>query len=180
MVVGSIDVTEHGTWPGRMASGVGAPSTVLEYSMSKSATRRSKSSATNREYKFHDTAEEPAVIPDSWARHGSKEEGDGEQFYAVEVRIGRRLEYTVDSHGEPIEGPHRDEPGIEALYVSADGGRAVVVESKAVDHDGSVTPREGWASVISRPEDDADRVTPERRDAYRALIEELYPNRSNR
>jgi len=135
---------------------------------------------TNREYKFQDTADEPAVIPDSWARHGSTEVGDGERFFAVEVRIGRRLEYTVDRHGEPIEGPHRDEPGIETLYVSGDGGRAVVVESKAVDREGSVMPRDEWASIISRPEDDADRVTPERRDAYRALIQELYLSGSDR
>lgn len=132
-------------------------------------------SGTDREYKFRDQHDEPAIIPDTWAQEATHESGDGERFFAVEVRVGLRLEFTVDHTGQPIEGPHHDEPGIQVLYVSEDGGRAVVIESTAVRSDSdSVVPRDDWASVLVKPAAEVGTVDAERRDAYRALIRELY------
>ncbi|MDS0284699.1 hypothetical protein [Haloarcula onubensis] len=144
-------------------------------SMSTDARTGQKTSGTNREFQFRDQHDEPAIIPDTWAQQAVHESGDGERFYAVEVRVGLRLEFTVDHTGQPIEGPHTDEPGIQTLYVSADGGRAVVIESTAVrsDADG-VVPREDWASVLVEPAAEVGTVKAERRDAYRALVRELY------
>jgi len=143
-------------------------------SMSTDARTGQKTSGTDREYKFQDQHEEPAIIPDSWAEEAAHEDGDGERFFAVEIRLGQLLEYTVDRNGQPIKGPHHDEPGMQAMYVSADGGRAVVIESKAVHSDGSIVPREDWASVLVEPAAEVGTVKAERRDAYRALVRELY------
>jgi len=115
-------------------------------------------------------------VPDSWAQQGTHEGGDGERFYAVEVRVGRRYEWTVDAQGTKLEGPHRDEPAIETLFVTADGGRAVVFESKAVQIGDGIEPREDWASVLVDPPAEVSTVDAERRDAYRSLIQDLYPN----
>jgi hypothetical protein len=143
--------------------------------MNIAARGRSKSSVTDREYKFRDQHDEPAIIPDTWAQEAVHETGDGERFFAVEVRVGLRLEFTVDHTGQPIEGPHTDEPGIQTLYVSSDGGRAVVIESTAVQSGSdSVVPRDDWASVLVDPNAEVGTVDAERRDAYRALIGDLY------
>jgi len=100
--------------------------------MSQSISTGLQNSGTNREYKFQDYADEPAVIPESWAEEAAHEDGDGERFFAVEIRLGQLLEYTVDRNGQPIKGPHV-EPAAEVGTVKA-----------------------------------------ERRDAYRALVRELY------
>jgi len=142
--------------------------------MSTETRTGQKSSGTDRKYKFQDQHEEPAIIPDSWAEEAVHEDGDGERFFAVEIRLGQRLEYTVDRNGQPIKGPHHDEPGMQAMYVTADGGRAVVIESKAVRSDGSIVPRNDWRSVLVDPDADVGTVKAERRDAYRALVRELY------
>lgn len=131
-------------------------------------------SGTDREFKFKDQHDEPAIIPDTWAEQGVHESGDGERFYAVEVRVGLRLEFTVDHSGQPIKGPHTDEPGIQTLYVTADGGRAVVLESRAEQLGDGLEPHDQWRSVLADPTAEVSTVTPERRDAYRSLIQDLY------
>jgi len=143
-------------------------------SMSIHTRTGQKSSGTHREYRFRDSHDSAVVVPDSWAQAGNKETGEGEQFFAVEVRLGTRFEYTVDRHGDVVAGPHTDEPGIQALYVSADGGRAVVIESRAVRVGDGLEPHDEWRSVLVDPTAEVSPVTPERRDAYRSLIQDLY------
>jgi len=133
-----------------------------------------KQSGTHREYRFRDSRDSAVVVPDSWAQAGAHEDGEGEHFYAVEVRLGRRFEFTVDASGDTIAGPHHDEPGIQTLYVSADGGRAVVLESRAVQTGDAMEPHDEWRSVLAGPTAEVSPVTPERRDAYRSLIRDLY------
>jgi len=142
--------------------------------MSKSVRTGQKSSGTHREYRFRDSRDSSVVVPDSWAQAGAHEGGEGEHFYAVEVRLGRRFEFTVDASGDTIAGPHTDEPGIQTLYVSADGGRAVVIESRAVRVGDGLEPHDEWRSVLVDPTAEVSPVTPERRDAYRSLIQDLY------
>lgn len=132
-----------------------------------------KSSGKTREWRWRDVSEQSQIIPQSWADAGAHEEGET-QFYAVEVRFGRRFEMTVDHTGQSVAGPHRDEAGIQTMYVTADGGRAVVVETAAHRDGDDVTPTEDWPSVIGRPQDYGTTVAPEQRDAYRSLVRDLY------
>jgi hypothetical protein len=98
-----------------------------------------------------------------------------EQYFAVEVRTGVILEYNTDDHGEPTGLPNRERPGIRVLYVTADGGRALVIESEGNGSPGTVSPRSDWAAVVARPPEQGDVVAAADRDAYRSLIRELYP-----
>jgi len=133
-----------------------------------------KSSGTHREWKFKDHSDAPTIVPESWAVEGAREDGDGQRFYAVEVRPGHRYKWTVDHTGARLEGPHTDQPAIQALYVTADGARAIVLESEAHAEGDRVVPHADWPSVITRPASAGDAVDPERRNAYRALIRDLY------
>jgi len=143
--------------------------------MQATSRTSNQSAGTHREYRFRDEHDEPSIIPESWATEAVHEQDDGERFFAVEVRTGRRYEWTVNDSGKILKGPHTDEPAIKTLYVSSDGGRAVVIESKAVQAGPNrIVPREDWASVLVDPDADVAAVTAERRDAYRALIRDLY------
>ncbi|WP_236035767.1 hypothetical protein [Haloarcula rubra] len=135
-----------------------------------------QTAGTTRVWKWNDTAKDPMIIPDSWAQAGGYETADNgeEQFFAVEVRFGILLEYDTNSAGEAAGVANRERPGIRTLYVSEDGGRAIVVESQAERSGSSITPREDWASIITRPAGAGDEVDAERRDAYRSLIRDLY------
>ena len=145
--------------------------------MSTSHSSRSKLSATDRAYRWTDQSDEPRVIPESWAANGARVPvADGEErYYAVEVRTGVILEYNTDDHGEPTGLPNRERPGVRVLYVTADGGRAIVIESEGTGSTGTVSPRSGWPAVISRAPEQGDVIAAADRDAYRSLIQELYP-----
>lgn len=142
--------------------------------MQTTSRTSNQSAGTHREYRFRDSRDSAVVVPDSWAQTGAHKDSESEQFYAVEVRLGRRFEWTVDHTGSIVEGPHTDEPAIETLYVSADGGRAVVLESRAVQVGDGMQPHDEWRSVLADPSAEISTVTPERRDAYRSLIHDLY------
>jgi hypothetical protein len=161
-----------------MAAGVGAPhDRAPDRRMSTSDSSRSKLSATDRAYRWTDQSDEPRLIPDSWAANGARmpvDDGE-EQYFAVEVRTGVILEYSTDDHGEPTGLPNRERPGIRVLYVTADGGRAIVIESEGTGSPGTVSPRSDWAAVVARAPEQGDVVAAADRDAYRSLIRELYP-----
>jgi len=171
-----ISYMERGSQPVQNPDGGYDTARASQNRMSTHTRTSNQSAGTHREYRFRDSHDSAVVVPDSWAQAGNKETGEGERFFAVEVRLGRRFEYTVDRHGDAVAGPHTDEPGIQTLYVSSDGGRAVVVESRAVRVGDGLEPHNEWRSVLSDPTAELSPVTPERRDAYRSLIRDLYPN----
>ncbi|WP_135302626.1 hypothetical protein [Haloarcula amylovorans] len=140
--------------------------------MSINARTGQKSSGTERKWRWTDQSEQSSIIPESWAAKGDREDGE-ELYYAVEVRTGLLLEYDVDHTGSNVAGPHRERPGIQTLYVTADGGRAIVLETEGIKDDG-IKPTDNYASVVARPAGHGDEVEPERRDAYRSLIRDLY------
>ena len=142
--------------------------------MSHSRSAGQESAGTNREYKFKDECDAPQSVPESWAANGVHET-DGEQFYAVQIRTGRRYEWTVNHAGTLIAGPHSDEPAIETLYVTADGSRCVVVESKAIQSGStSIVPHDEWRSVVADPTKVSEIEAAEDRELYRLRIAELY------
>jgi len=146
-------------------------------SMSKSVTARGKTSGTDRVWKWIDQSDDSQIIPDTWADNGAREDADDteEQYYAVEARAGLQLEYRTNDRGQATGVANRERPAIQTLFVTADGGRAVVIESQAVGDGDSVTPLSDWAAVISRPRGHGDVVDAEARDAYRAVVRDLYP-----
>jgi len=145
--------------------------------MSTIPSTRSKPSGTDRVWKWIDQSDEPKIVPESWADNGERQDaGEGhEQYFAVEVRTGLQLEFDTNDRGEATGTANRERPAIQTLFVTADGGRAVVVESQANGDGDAVTPLSDWAAVIARPQGHGKPVDADRRDAYRAVVRDLYP-----
>ncbi|WP_155119465.1 hypothetical protein [Halomicrobium katesii] len=133
------------------------------------------SSGSDREWRFQE--ERRYQIPESWAdngRHEVADEGE-EQFYAVQVKLGVELQWTVDGAGEPVDGPHRDRPVVQACYVSRDGSAAFVRDWDAVLDDGRATPERDFASVVAVDPADADPVEDDdNRQRYRDILQDRY------
>ena len=146
-------------------------------SMSKSVAGRSKPSVTDRVWIWIDQSDESQIIPETWADNATREDAaaDEERYHAVEARAGLQLEYQTNDRGQATGVANRERPAIRTLYVTADGGRAVVVESQATGTGDSVTPLSDWQAIITRPEGHGDTVDAATRDAYRAVVRELYP-----
>ncbi|WP_228841855.1 hypothetical protein [Haloarcula sp. CBA1127] len=145
--------------------------------MSTIPSTRSKPSGTDRVWKWIDQSDNPEIIPETWADNGAREDAaaDEERYFAVEARAGLQLEYNTNDRGQATGVPNRERPAIQTLFVTADGGRAVVIESQAAGNGDSVRPLSDWAAVISRPEGHGDTVDADARDAYRAVVRDLYP-----
>ena len=133
------------------------------------------SSGSDREWRFK--PERAYQIPASWADNGRHEIADDgeEQFYAVQIKLGVELQWTVDGTGDPVDGPHRDRPVVRACYVSRDGSDAYVRDWDAVIEDSRATPERDFASVVAVDPADADPVESEsNRECYRDVLQERY------
>jgi hypothetical protein len=128
-------------------------------------------------WKWIDQSDESQIIPETWAGNAAREDAaaDEERYFAVEARAGLQLEYRTNDRGHATGVANRERPAIQTLFVTADGGRAVVVESQAVGDGETVRPLSDWQAVISRPQGHGDTVDADARDAYRAVVRELYP-----
>ncbi|WP_336359028.1 hypothetical protein [Haloarcula sp. CGMCC 1.6347] len=146
-------------------------------SMSQSIRTGNQTAGTDRVWKWIDQSDNPQIIPETWADNAAREDAaaDEERYFAVEARAGLQLEFDTNDRGQATGVANRERPAIRTLFVTADGGRAVVVESQAAGDGDSVTPLSDWAAVISRPEGHGDIIDAEARDAYRAVVRDLYP-----
>ncbi|EMA18997.1 hypothetical protein C443_17843 [Haloarcula argentinensis DSM 12282] len=127
-------------------------------------------------WKWIDQSDEPQLIPETWADNGGREDDDDtdEQYFAVEVRTGLQLEYRTNERGQATGVAARERPAIQTLFVTADGGRAVVVESQAAGNGETVRPLSDWSAVIARRKGHGETIDADQRDKYRAAVRDLY------
>lgn len=145
-------------------------------SMSINTRTGQKLSGTDRVWHWVDQSDEPQLIPETWADNAVRKDADDaeERYYAVEVRTGLQLEYRTDDRGQATGVATRERPAIQTLYVRADGGRAVVVESQAAGNGETVRPLSDWHAVIARPKGHGETIDADQRDKYRAAVRDLY------
>jgi len=171
---------KRGSSPEQIGNSDGAWNTArasTNRSMSINTRTGQKSSGTERVWKWIDQSDESQIIPETWADNGGREDADAdeERYFAVEARAGLQLEYRTNDRGQATGVANRERPAIQTLFVTADGGRAVVVESQAAGNGETLRPLSDWQAVISRPEGHGDLVDADARDAYRAVVRDLYP-----
>jgi len=169
---------KRGSPPMQNSDGVGRTARAsTNRSMSQSILASNQSAGTDRVWKWIDQSDESQIIPETWAGNAAREDAaaDEERYFAVEARAGLQLEYRTNDRGHATGVANRERPAIQTLFVTADGGRAVVVESQAVGDGETVRPLSDWQAVISRPQGHGDTVDADARDAYRAVVRELYP-----
>lgn len=148
--------------------------------------QRSSQSGTERVWKLmgddsHHVADKR--IPRSWAENGAREprsSPDDVRVYAIRVKVGSLLEWTVDQSGTVVDGPHRERTGLRTLYVSADGQRATVYDhfGEPVRGGGQLSVKPDathWTSVRAVAPDRLDDVEARsHREAYRQEVADLY------
>ncbi|EMA17166.1 hypothetical protein [Haloarcula amylolytica] len=171
---------KRGSSPEQIENSDGASDTArasTNRSMSINTRTGQKSSGTDRVWKWIDQSDNPETVPETWADNGTREDAaaDEERYFAVETRPGLQLEFDTNGRGQATGVANRERPAIQTMYVTADGGRAVVIESQAAGNGDTVRPLSDWKAVISRPEGHGNTVDADARDAYRAVIRDLYP-----
>lgn len=135
-------------------------------------------------------ATEPRVVPRSWASYGRHEpiEPDEVAVYAVEVRFGPLLLWTVDDAGNAVDGPHKDKPVARVVYATASGRRAL---ERVYDVNRG---RDGWkpdrSKFVATTGVDASELSDVQREklrhTFRSELLDLYdpsavePDRDNR
>jgi len=120
----------------------------------------------------------PQLIPESWAENGRHEDipANREPFYAFQVKSGLLLEYEVDSTGNPISGPHREDPAFRVLYITADGKQAILREFIAIENGTQAfKPPNDFPSIITPM--NLDKVNPYPRPSEgKQAVADLYGN----
>lgn len=123
-------------------------------------------------------ATEPVSVRPSWATHGKHApvEPDETAVYAVAVRFGPLLLWTVDADGKPQDGPHAERESVRVLYVSGDGSRALERCYDAVrGQDGWTPDRSEFVARFGATDDElADVQNVDNRRRNRTLLRELY------
>ncbi|RLM94296.1 hypothetical protein [Haloarcula sp. Atlit-7R] len=143
-------------------------------------TGYSTRNSTKKEFdlRWHEL-NEAKLIPESWAENGERHDiPEGKDaFYAFQAKAGLLLEYEVDRQGTPISGPHREEPGLRVLYVTADGERVFVREFIAIENGTQgFKPPSSFPSVTAPM--DQNRVSEYPRPVEgRKAVADLYDNR---
>lgn len=69
---------------------------------------------------------------------------------------------------------NRERPAIRTLYVTRDGGRAVVLEAPAASDGDAITPTDDWPAVITQSHTAGAPTPAADREAYRTIVAELY------
>lgn len=141
-----------------------------------SGYRSGKHGSKERKWRWTDKTTNQA-LPRSWSDNGRIESPDnGEvELYAIQWRAGLLLEWVVDTRtGKLLEGPLSEQPGIRVLYVTADGGQAIIQEWDARETEGNWKPPKEFASVVAKCPEETDAVQDSDQDYYCRSVEELY------
>jgi hypothetical protein len=147
---------------------------------STAAASAGHSSGTGYEFRWHELTE-AELIPESWAENGKRDDIPDERdpFYAFQAKTGLLLEYTVDKDGTLLSGPHREEPGLRVLYITADGKQAIVREFIANENGTrGFMPPTNFSSIIA-PRDLQVVNEYTRPDEGRRAVAHLYDDRDS-
>ncbi|WP_255149797.1 hypothetical protein [Halorarius halobius] len=120
----------------------------------------------------------PTTIPESWSRLGHHEpvEPYQREVYAVEVRLGPLLLWTVDDAGNPVDGPHQDKPAARVVYATADGKRALErVYDAERGRNGWTPEREEFVATTGVAPEDLSKVQRKKlRDTFASIVDDRY------